>query len=357
MRPSAPADSRTSPGIAAGPPVTVAVTELEFGKAAEVFRGAAAGGMRCVPVPAAEAALVGAIRAHGARHVIVGVEAYKGPLYAALAPGGVIARFGVGHDSVDQAQATARGLYCTNTPGALDDSVAEHTINLLLAAARHTVAVAGALAAGRWQGRVGSELKGKTLAVIGCGPIGCRVAAIASRGLGMRVIGCKRTAEGAERIHQEFGFATVTTDFAAAVREADFVSLHIPSLSETRCYLGAERLALLPPTCWVVNTARGAVVDEEALYEALAAGRLAGAALDVFAREPYEPAAPGKDFRTLANVILTPHVGSSTVEACERMARRALRNLALAGAGRHAEMDLLNRAVLGRKAVSGKELP
>jgi phosphoglycerate dehydrogenase-like enzyme len=335
------------------PPVTVVVTELEFAKAEDVFRGAAAEGVQCLPAPAAEAALVAAIRAHGARHVIVGVEAYTGPLYATLSPSAVIARFGVGHDSVDKAQATTRGLFCTNTPGALDDSVAEHTINLLLTAARHTVTVASALAVGRWQGRVGSELKGKTLAVIGCGPIGCRVAAIASRGLGMRVVGCKRTADGAEELGREYGFAEVTTDFNAAVREADFVSLHIPNVPETRHYLGAERLARLAPHAWVVNTARGAVVDEEALFDALATGRIVGAALDVFAREPYEPAVAGKDFRTLPNVILTPHIGSSTVEACARMARRALWNIRLAEAGRPAEMDLLNRAVLARPAGPG----
>lgn len=337
-------------GRPSAPRVTVAVTELEFAKAEDIFRGAATEGFACVPAPAAEAALVEAVRIHGARHVIVGVEPYTGPLYAALAPGAVIARFGVGHDSLDKAQATARGLFCTNTPGALDDSVAEHTIALLLAAARHTVAVAGALAAGRWQGRVGVELRGRTLAVIGCGPIGCRVAAIAARGLGMRVVGCRRAADGVERLQRDFGFAAVTTDFGAAVRDADFVSLHIPSLPETRRYLGAERLAQLLPRCWVINTARGAVVDEVALFDALAAGRIAGAALDVFTREPYEPAAPGKDFRTLPHVILTPHVGSSTVEACERMARRALQNLRLAGAGRYAEMDLLNREVLARAA-------
>jgi len=345
---------QTSPLETTRAPVTIAVTDLEFRKAEPVFRAAAGEGLHCVGVPVAERDFVEGVRKSGARHVIVGVEAYTGPLYAALAAGAVIARFGVGHDNLDKAQATARGLYCTNTPGALDDSVAEHTIALVLAAARQVVTVAGALAAGRWQGRVGGELKGKTLAVIGCGPIGCRVAAIASRGLGMRVVGCKRTADGADQLCREHGFAEVTTDFAAAVREADFVSLHIPNVPETRRYLGAERLAQLSPRAWVVNTARGAVVDEVALFDALASGRIAGAALDVFVREPYEPAAPEKDFRSLANVILTPHVGGSTAEACERMARRALWNIRLAEAGRHTEMDLLNRAVLASLGKAGR---
>jgi phosphoglycerate dehydrogenase-like enzyme len=119
-------------------------------------------------------------------------------------------------------------------------------------------------------------------------------------------------------------------------------------LPETRHFLSVERLALLPAGCWVVNTARGALVDEAALFDALTGGRIAGAALDVFEREPYEPVAPGKDLRTLANVIMTPHISSSTREACDRMASRALKNILLAEAGKYAEMDLLNREVLAK---------
>jgi phosphoglycerate dehydrogenase-like enzyme len=329
--------------------VRIAVTELEFRKAEAIFRHAAeAEGLECFCAPAEEKLLVAAVKAAGARHVIVGVEAYTGPLYEALAAGSVIARFGVGHDGINKTLASARGLLCTNTPGTLDDSVAEFTINLLLAASRHTVGVAADMGAGRWRQRLGGELKGKTLAVIGCGPIGQRVAGIAARGFGMNVVGVKRSAEGAERLQREWGFASVTTDFGAAVRTADFVSLHMPSVPETRHFLNGARLALLPAGCWVVNTARGAVVDEVALFDALAAGRLAGAALDVFAREPYEPAEAGKDLRTLPNVIMTPHVGSNTREAADRVARRALQNIRFAQVGRLEAMDLLNRDVLAQ---------
>jgi len=326
--------------------VRVAVTELEYRKAQELFARAVGDGCDCVCAPAAEAALAAAIQAGEMRHAIVGVERYSGPLYQALGAGGVLARFGVGHDGVDKAQATARGVLCTNTPGALDDSVAEHTVNLLFAAARGTVAQAAGLRAGEWAPRMGSELKGKTLAVIGCGAIGCRVAQIAARGLGMRVVGCEVAEVDAPRRQQEFGFASVVKDFEEAVKGADFVSLHIPSLPETRHFLGAERLRPLPADCWVVNTARGAVVDEAALFDALAAGRLAGAALDVFEHEPYAPVAPGKDLRTLPNVIMTPHISSSTREACDRMASRALRSIQLAEAGHYDQMDLLNPEVL-----------
>jgi len=147
-------------------------------------------------------------------------------------------------------------------------------------------------------------------------------------------------------MQRESGFATVIKSFEEAVAQADFVSLHIPSLPETYHFLNRTRLALLPRRCWLVNTARGALVDEIPLFEALANGTIAGAALDVYEHEPYQPAAPGKDLRKLENVIMTPHVGSSTQEACERMARRALRNIRLAEAGRYEEMDLLNPEVL-----------
>jgi len=328
--------------------VKIAVTELEFRKADNIFKHAAGEGLSCISAPTEEKALAAAVCSAGARHVIIGVERYTGPLYEALSAGGVIARFGVGHDGVDKSLATAKGLLCTNTPGALDDSVAEHALNLLLAAARHTATVAAELRAGKWSPRLGGELQGKTLAIIGCGAIGRRVARIAARGLGMKVIGCEVLDVNVAQLQSEFGFATVVKKFDDAVAAADFVSLHIPSLPETRHFLNSPRLARLPARCWIVNTARGALVDEVALFDALTAGRIAGAALDVFEREPYEPAVAEKDLRTLPNVVLTPHVGSSTREACERMARRALQNIRLAEAGRFGEVDLLNRDVLAK---------
>jgi len=326
--------------------VRVAVTELEYRKAKDIFARAAGEGCDCVCAPAEEAALAAAIRAGGIRHAIIGIERYTGPLYEALDAGSVLARFGVGHDGVDKARATARGLLCTNTPGVLDDSVAEHTIGLMFAAARQTVTQACQARAGEWAPRLGAELKGRTLAVIGCGAIGRRVGQMAAHGLGMKVIGCEVAAVELPRMQQEFGFGSVVKEFGEAVKGADFVSLHIPSLPETRHYLGEARLRMLPAGCWVVNTARGAVVDEAALFDALASRRLAGAALDVFEREPYAPVAPGKDLRTLPNVIMTPHISSSTREACDRMASRALRNIQLAEAGQYDQMDLLNPEVL-----------
>jgi phosphoglycerate dehydrogenase-like enzyme len=127
------------------------------------------------------------------------------------------------------------------------------------------------------------------------------------------------------------------------------VSLHLPSSPETRHFLNRSRLAELPAGCLLINTARGVLVDEVALFDALQAERIAGAALDVFETEPYQPQAPGKDLRQLPNVVITPHIGSSTGEASARMAQRALRNIQLAAVGKYAEMDLLNPAVLSLK--------
>ena len=136
------------------------------------------------------------------------------------------------------------------------------------------------------------------------------------------------------------------TDFAAAVRSADFVSLHISASRDNLHWLNRERLRLFGERTWLINTARGSLVDEAALFAALAEGRLGGAALDVFVHEPYVPAEPGADLRSLPNVIMTPHVASNTVEANRRMAARALQNIALAESGAFDRMDLLNRDVL-----------
>jgi phosphoglycerate dehydrogenase-like enzyme len=138
----------------------------------------------------------------------------------------------------------------------------------------------------------------------------------------------------------------MTADFSAAVKGADFVSLHMPASAENRRFLNRERLARIRPEAWLINTARGAVVDEAALYDALAARQIAGAALDVFEREPYEPVDPSRDLRTLPNVILTPHCGSNTTEANRAMAARAVANVEMGERGDFGRMDLLNRDVL-----------
>ena len=138
----------------------------------------------------------------------------------------------------------------------------------------------------------------------------------------------------------------------SAVRDADFVSLHMSASRDNVHFINRERLAHLGERTWLINTARGSMVDEDALFAALVERRLAGAALDVFAREPYAPAEGSGDLRSLPNVILTPHIGSNTVEANRRMAERALQNIVLAEARAFARMDLLNPEVLSH-VVSG----
>lgn len=318
----------------------VVVTEPEYRRSESVF---AASPIPCIAVPPLEAELAQAIRAHGARHAIVGPFVYQDALYAALPRRGVLARYGVGHDGIDKARATEAGLLCTNTPGVLHQSVAELTLLFILAAARHLEPLHAGMRAGAWAPRPGRELHGSTLAIIGCGTIGRATARIARLGFGMRVVGYRRSGEGAP----DDDFDAVTGDFATAVGDAQYVSLHIPALPENIGFMNRERLALMRGDAWLVNTARGMVVDEGALFDALAAGRIAGAALDVFEREPYEPL-PGKDLRTLPNVIHVPHVGSNTAEANIRMAERALHNITLAGQQAFESMDLLNPEVLRR---------
>ncbi len=327
-------------------PCQIAITHLEYSKARRVFDAAAAEGLVCLPAPAAEESLARFIREHEAGHAIVGVDRYAGPLYDALPRGGVLARFGVGHDGIDKDRATSNGILCTNTPGVLDDSVAEMTIGLILAAARHLPTVAAATRAGHWGPVVGTELHGRTLAVIGCGAIGRRVARMAAHGFGMRVLGCEVGPVDPGQLRADYGFAEIHAEFADAVATADYVTLHIPSIPDTRHFMARTRLDRMQPHAWLINTARGALVCEADLYDVLVAGRIAGAALDVFENEPYRPVAPGKDLRQLARAIMTPHVGSSTQTACERMAGRALENIRLANARQFPKMDLLNPAVL-----------
>ena len=311
---------------------TVLVTQQEFDKAAGLFQAAV--DVSCEPAPAEEVALAAAVTARGARAVIVGVAPYRGPLYAALGRSGsaLIARFGVGHDGVDKPLARQHGIIVTNTPGVLDLSVAEHTLWLMGCLARRVAQSHEGMRAGKFTGQTGMELHGKTLGILGFGHIGRRVAASAHFGFGMRVIACDQVAAPANL--GVLGVEQFTNDVEECFRQSDVVTIHLPAIASTQKFINAERLAWLKPTALLINTARGAVLDEDALFDALAAGRLAGAALDVFAVEPYQPAHPEKDLRRLDNVVLTPHIGSNTREANGRMAAAALENVRDFCAGR-----------------------
>jgi phosphoglycerate dehydrogenase-like enzyme len=323
----------------------VLVTESEYRKAEACFSSAP--DLECRRAPDPEVDLASAIREARAAYVVVGPRPYTGALYDALPRGGLIARFGVGHDNIDKGKATGAGLLCTNTPGVLDRSVAEHTMLLVAAAARPLLSMSASMTRHLWEPAPGAELQGTTLAIVGCGGIGRSVARIAAVGYGMRVVGCSRPGVAPPEALEHF--AAITNDFAIAVRQADFVSLHLSASRENVHFINRERLAHLSERTWLINTARGSIVDERALFAALTERRLAGAALDVFEREPYAPAEGGGDLRSLPNVILTPHVGSNTVAANRRMAERALQNIVHAEARAFARMDLLNPEVLPSK--------
>lgn len=312
---------------------TVLVTEMEFRKAEHVFR--AAEDVRCESVGPDERALADTVAERGVRAVIVGVAPYNGPLYEALGKQGsaLIARFGVGHDSINKPLAKQHGIIVTNTPGVLDVSVAEHAMWLMGCLARKVSRLEAKLRAGGFAGEVGAELRGKTLGILGFGAIGRRVAAIAHFGFGMKVIACDQVTPAQPLA--DLGVERFTTEAEVMFCESDFVSVHLPVLPTTQRFINVTRLGWLKPGAMLINTARGAVLDEEALYDALVAGRLAGAGLDVFEKEPYVPAHPNKDLRTLENVVLTPHIGSNTREANQRMAGACLANVRHFLAGRH----------------------
>lgn len=322
----------------------IAVTELEYKKARNIFD--LVKDFQIIPAPAEEAKLATLIQREKIDHVIIGVDKYLNSLYNVLPKNGVIARFGVGHDGVDKQKASEKGILCTNTPGALDDSIAEHTLNLLLAASRSTINLGRKMQSGIWEPSVGCELKGKKLTVIGLGPIGRRVAQIASYGFQMIVNACEIQDIDDQLMRKEFGIEKVERSFESSVAYADYISFHIPVTYQTKHFINPDRLKSIPQHAWLINTSRGAIVDEKALFIALSANKLKGAALDVFEFEPYKPVDTGMDLRTLNNVIMTPHVGSSTKEACERMAKQCLDNILFAEKGEFDKMNLLNNILL-----------
>ena len=223
----------------------------------------------------------------------------------------VIGRAGVGVDNVDVDAATRRGIVVANAPESTVVSAAEHTIGLLVALARNIPQAHAALKQGRWERKAygGIELAGKTLGVLGCGRIGQQVARRAL-GLGMRVVAYDPFV--AKERFRELGIERVETpDEVLAV--AEFLTLHLPLTSETRGFLDREAIAKLPEGARVINAARGELVDEEALIEALRSGKLAAAAVDVYAEEPY--AGP---LLELDNVVATPRLAASTEEAQDR---------------------------------------
>jgi glyoxylate reductase len=238
----------------------------------------------------------------------------------------ILANFGVGVSHIDLDAAKAAGVVVTNTPGVLSDATADMAMALLLAAARRLAEGEREVRAGHWSGwrpthLVGTQVTGATLGIIGFGRIGQAMARRAHFGFGMRVLAQNRSP--IDPATAKACGAEICETIEAVLREANFVSLHCPGGEANRHLIDGERLDLMKPGAFLINTARGEVVDEAALADRLEAGQLGGAGLDVFEDEPRINA---KLFG-LDNVVLAPHLGSATAETRDAMGKKALDNL------------------------------
>lgn len=237
----------------------------------------------------------------------------------------IFANYAVGFDNIDLAAAKERGVMVTNTPDVLTETVAEHTFALMLAIAHRIAEADKFMRAGNYVGwapmlLLGTDLARKKLGVLGLGRIGSRVVHHAVKGFEMEVIyyDPKRN----EAFEKEFG-AVYKESPEGVLTEADFVSVHVPLLPATHHLINAERLRMMKPTAYLINTSRGPIVDEKALAEALGQGIIKGAAIDVFENEPaMEPT-----LKELNNVIVTPHIASATEETRQKMGEVAARNI------------------------------
>ena len=257
----------------------------------------------------------------------------------------IAATVSVGYDNIDVAACTSRKIVATHTPGVLDDTTADFAFALLMAIARRIVEGDAWMRSGTWPGwnldqLCGSDVSGKTLGVIGFGRIG-RAMAKRAQGFDMRILytDAMRAAPEVERdLHAEY------VDRDRLLTAADFVSVHVPLLPETRRLINAATLAKMKPGSYLINTSRGPVVDEAALVAALDAKQIAGAALDVFENEP--KVHPALVART--DVILTPHIASASVETRTKMAVIAVENVIALFDGRRPP-NALNPEVLAAK--------
>jgi len=265
----------------------------------------------------------------GAAEVVLNIRAstkFTGRVLAACPDLRLISVWGTGTDHVDLAAAARHGVVVTNTPGVSAISIAEHALALLLAVARRIPQLDAATRRGEWPRGQSVELHGKTCGIVGLGAIGRRFARIAA-GIGMRVI--------AWTMHPKPEPGVEFVELDDLYCSSDVVSIHLRLSPATEGFIASRQLALMKPTAILINTARGAIVDEVALIDALVKGRIAGAGLDVFSTEPL-PA--GHPLAQLPNVVMTPHCAGITPEALEAGLRMAVENIweFLAGRAAHA---------------------
>jgi D-3-phosphoglycerate dehydrogenase len=249
---------------------------------------------------------------------IAGLDFYTAKVIESVQDLKVISRYGAGVDRVDLAAAKAKNVLVCNTPGANAEAVADLTFALLLCLVRKVPILDRKTKEGQWPRSNGTELYGKTIGILGLGAIGKAVTRRAF-GFSMKVLAYDPF------INREFAEekGIVPVDFETLIREADFLSLHLPLTDETRNIISANVIQTMKKGSFIVNTARGGLIDENAAYEFLVSGHLGGMGLDVFEEEP-----PQKSpFFELDNVVLTPHTGAHTAEATEAMAEMSVQNL------------------------------
>jgi D-3-phosphoglycerate dehydrogenase len=268
------------------------------------------------PGPLPEDELIPALE--GFEAAVAGNDPFNERVMSAAPTLRAVARHGVGTDSVDLVAAARLGVIVTNTPGIIVDSVADMAFAHMLAVARRVCEADRAVRAGKWQEIQGPLVWGKTLGLVGVGAIGMAMVRRAL-GFGMTILAYDPYPRAEA---EELGVKYVSLD--ELLREADFVSIHAPLTSHTRGMIGKREIGLMKPTAYLINTARGGLVDQDALYEALAEKRIAGAGLDVLVHEPPSPDDP---LLKLENCVFTPHNAHNAKEIIERVGLQVAQNL------------------------------
>lgn len=273
----------------------------------------------------------------GIKAALAGSEPYTSAVLAEFPELKIIARVGVGYDAVDVTAATERGVVVTIAPGTNQDSVAEHTFMLILALARQLISQHQLTRAGAWPRNANVPVRGRTLGILGLGRIG---KAVALRGLafGMRVI-----------VHEPYPDPVFVAQHSIpllsleeVMREADYLSLHVPMSPQSRHMINSKSLAWMKPTAFLINTSRGGLIHETDLHDALASGKIAGAALDVFDQEP---PAPDNPLLKLDNVVLTAHTAGVDTKSRDDMALSAAQAIIDLSRGKWPKEKIVNPEV------------
>jgi D-3-phosphoglycerate dehydrogenase len=271
------------------------------------------------PGPLNEEGLLKAVDAAGRIDALmVGNDDVTCRVIGALSGVKVISRYGVGTDNIDIPAATAKGIVVTNTPGANDKSVADLAMGLVIACARSIPQHVNSVQAGSWGRKVGMELDGKTLGIIGLGRIG-KGLAVRAAAFGMKVIAFDKYWDEAFAAANGVARADIDT----ILRVSDFVSLHVPATAETENMINAVSIATMKDGACIINTARGELIDEQALADAVKSGKLKAAAVDVTRHEP----PTGSPLLGIENLLITPHIGANTAEAGKLMSSIAADNV------------------------------